>query len=178
MFSTCFLSSFQQIRSTFTEKSKISRTTRNQAAIRYSCWRIGPNEDVKYKLHVKLHQIPFSHHLCWWICMKNTNLVEEVKNSYVKFRKILFWQRLQRSRIYLNLSESRSAMFVKDWSKNTNLEHDVECLLPVKFRHIPFSIYREKVENAQWIRCLGGHLCWPIGPKHKLGRGRGVRTSC
>ena len=34
-------------------------------------------------------------------------------------------------------------------SKNTNLVEDVEILLPVKFRAIPFSGFRGEVENVK-----------------------------
>ena len=33
--------------------------------------------------------------------------------------------------------------------KNTNLVEDVEILLPVKFRLIPFSCFRRVVENVK-----------------------------
>ena len=52
--------------------------------------------------------------------------------------------------------------------KNTNLVEDVEILLPVKFRGIPFSSFRgEKPKKSQPIRGLGSHLVFPIGPKNK-----------
>ena len=37
--------------------------------------------------------------------------------------------------------------------KNTDLVEDVEILLPVRFRWIPFSGFREEVENVSAIRC-------------------------
>ena len=64
---------------------------------------------------------------------------------------------------------------------NTNLVEDVKILLPVKFRWIPFSSFREEVENvsefrsavsekkskmSQPIRGQGGHLVFPIDPKN------------
>ena len=33
--------------------------------------------------------------------------------------------------------------------KNTNLVEDVEMLIPIKFRWIPFGIFREEVENEE-----------------------------
>ena len=33
--------------------------------------------------------------------------------------------------------------------KNTNFVEDIEILLPVKFRRIPFSGFREEVENVK-----------------------------
>ena len=49
--------------------------------------------------------------------------------------------------------------------KITNLVEDVEILLSVKFRQIPFSGCREEIEMSQPIRGQGGHLGFPIGPK-------------
>ena len=51
--------------------------------------------------------------------------------------------------------------------KNTNLVEDGEILLPVKFRSIPFSGFRE-VENVSANQRPGGHLVFffPIGPKN------------
>ena len=56
--------------------------------------------------------------------------------------------------------------------KNTNLVEDVEILLPVKFRWIPFSGFRE-VENVSVNQRPGRLSCFTNRPKiHKLGRGR------
>ena len=63
--------------------------------------------------------------------------------------------------------------------KNTNLAEDVEILLPVNFRWIPFSGFRE-VENVSANQRPGRPSCFfPIGPKNtKLGRGRWGLASC
>ena len=50
--------------------------------------------------------------------------------------------------------------------KNTDLVKDVEILLPVKFRRILFSGFREEVENVSANQRLGGHLDFPISPKN------------
>ena len=56
--------------------------------------------------------------------------------------------------------------------KNTNLEEDVEILLPVKFRQIPFSGLRGEVENVSANQRQGRPSCFSDRPeKHKLGRG-------
>ena len=56
--------------------------------------------------------------------------------------------------------------------KNTNLVEDVEILLPVKFRSIPFGGFRE-VENVSVNQRPGRPSCFSDPPeKHKLGRGR------
>ena len=63
--------------------------------------------------------------------------------------------------------------------KNTNLVEGVKILIPVKFRWIPFSGFREEVENISANQRPGGHLVFPIGPKNtKLGRGRWDLASC
>ena len=53
--------------------------------------------------------------------------------------------------------------------KNTNLVEDVEILLSVKFRWIPFSSFRGKVENVS-ANQRPGRPSW-FSEKHKLGRG-------
>ena len=49
--------------------------------------------------------------------------------------------------------------------KNTNLAEDVEIVLPIKFRWILFSGYREEVENVSANQMPGGHFVFPILPK-------------
>ena len=56
--------------------------------------------------------------------------------------------------------------------KNTNLVEDVEILLPIKFRWIPFSIFRGEVENVSTNQRQGQPSWFSDRPeKHKLGRG-------
>ena len=56
--------------------------------------------------------------------------------------------------------------------KNTNLVEDVEILLPVKFRWILFSGFREEVENVSANQRPGRPSCFSDRhTKHKLGRG-------
>ena len=63
--------------------------------------------------------------------------------------------------------------------KNTNLEEDVEILLPVNFHWIPFSGFRGKVENASANQRPGRSSCFSDRPeKYKLGRGRWYLASC
>ena len=55
---------------------------------------------------------------------------------------------------------------------NTNLVEDVEILLPVKFRCIPLSDFREEVEHVSANQRPGRLSCFYDRPeKHKLGRG-------
>ena len=63
--------------------------------------------------------------------------------------------------------------------KNTNLVEDVEILLPVKFRWIPFSGFRGEVENVSANQRPGRPSCFSDRPeKHKLGRRRWDLASC
>ena len=63
--------------------------------------------------------------------------------------------------------------------KNTNLVEDVEILLPVKFRWIPFSGFREEVENVSANQRPGQPSCFSDRPeKYKLGRGCWDLASC
>ena len=63
--------------------------------------------------------------------------------------------------------------------KNTNLVEDVEILLPVKFRWIPFSCFRGEVENVSANRRPGRPSCFSYRPdKHKLDRGCWDLASC
>ena len=63
--------------------------------------------------------------------------------------------------------------------KNTNLVEDVEILLPVKFRWIPFSSFRGEVEKVSANQRPGRPSCFSNWPeKHKLGRGRWDFASC
>ena len=71
-------------------------------------------------------------------------------------------------------------LFFRLARKNTNLVEDVEILLPVAFRWIPFSHVRRKVENVLANQRPGRPSCFPIGPKtqFKLDRGRWDLASC
>ena len=56
--------------------------------------------------------------------------------------------------------------------KNTNVVEDIESLLPVKFRWIPFSGFRGEVENVSANQRPGRPFCFSDRPKkHKLGKG-------
>ena len=57
--------------------------------------------------------------------------------------------------------------------KNTNLVEDIEILLLVKFREIPYTGFRVEVENVLANQRPGRPSCFSDQPeKHKLGRGR------
>ena len=90
-------------------------------------------------------------------------------------------QRFQgRSRKCLSQSEAGAAiLFFRLAQKNTNLVEDLEILLPVKFRWIPFSGLREEVENVSANQRQGRPSYLSDRPeKHKLGRGHWDLLSC
>ena len=63
--------------------------------------------------------------------------------------------------------------------KNTNLVEDVEILLPVKFRVIPFSGFRGEVENVSVNQSPGRPSCFSDRPEnYKLGWGHWDLASC
>ena len=63
--------------------------------------------------------------------------------------------------------------------KNTDFVKDVEILLPVKFRQILFSGFREEVQNISANQRLGRPSCFSNQPnKHKLGRRQRDLASC
>ena len=91
-----------------------------------------------------------------------------------------FVQQFQRSRKCLRQSEATAAIFfLPIRQKNTNLVEDVEILLPVKFWCIPFSGFREEVENVSANQRPWRLSCFSDRHKnHKLGRGRWDFASC
>ena len=85
---------------------------------------------------------------------------------------VLWFQR--RSRKFLSQSKARMAIFFPIGLKNTNLEKDIEILLPVKFRWIPFSSFRREVENVSATQTPELSSCFSDRPeKHKLIISRG-----
>ena len=50
--------------------------------------------------------------------------------------------------------------------KNTNLVEDIEIFFPIKFCWIPFSGFREEVENVSANQRLGQPSCFPSSPKN------------
>ena len=64
-------------------------------------------------------------------------------------------------------------LFLPIGPKNTDLVKDVEILIPVKFRRIPFSGFREENENVSANQRLGLPSSFSDQPTiHKLGRRR------
>ena len=89
-------------------------------------------------------------------------------------------QRFQRSRKCLSQIRGQDGHLVFPIGpKNTNLVEDIEILLPVMFRWIPFSGLRGEVENVSTNQRLWWPSCFSDRPKkHKLGRGRWDLASC
>ena len=50
--------------------------------------------------------------------------------------------------------------------KNTNKVEDVQILLPLKFRCIPFSGFKGEVRNVSANQRPGGHIVSPIDSKN------------
>ena len=95
-----------------------------------------------------------------------------------KYNSVYRFQR--RSWKYLSQSEARAAiLFFWSAQKTQNLLEDVEILLPVKFRWIPFSGFRGEVENVPTNQRPGRPSCFSDRPeKHNLRRGRWHLASC
>ena len=89
-------------------------------------------------------------------------------------------QRFQRrSGKCLSQSEARAAILFFRSARNTNLEEDIDILLPIKFRWILFSGFRGEVENVSANQRPGRPSCFSNRPeKHKLGRGCWELASC
>ena len=97
-------------------------------------------------------------------------------SSFVEFRSAVSEKKLKMSSPIRG--QGRHLVFLIGL-KNTNLVEDVEILLPVKFRWIPFSGFREEVENVSANQRPGRPSCFSDRPqKHKLGRGRWDLASC
>ena len=70
-------------------------------------------------------------------------------------------------------------MFFRSLPKTQSLVGDIEILLPVKFRQILFSGFREEVQNVSANQRLWRPSCFSDQPKkHKLARRRWDLASC
>ena len=67
-------------------------------------------------------------------------------------------------------------LFYRSAPKNTDLIENVEILLPVKFRWIPFSGFREEVKNVSANKRPGRPSFFPISPKTQTWK-RTLRSS-
>ena len=97
-------------------------------------------------------------------------------SSFVEFRSAVSEEKLKMSQPIRG--RGSHLVFPID-PKNTNLVEDIEILLPVKFCWIPFSGFREEVENVSANQRRVRPSCFSDRPeKHKLGRGRWDLASC
>ena len=201
MLISCFLSSFVEFRSAVSEeKSRMPQPIRGQGG--HFVFPIGPKntnlvQDVEILFLINI-RISFSgfrgevenvsanqrpgRPFCFSGRPEKHKLGRGRWNltSYqVSFNFVQQFQR--RSRKSLSKSEARAAILFfpsppppPPKKKNTNMVEDVDILLPVKFRWIPFSGFIGEVENVSANQRLGRPLCFSDQPekKHKLGRGR------
>ena len=97
-------------------------------------------------------------------------------SSFVDFRSAVSEEK---SKMSQPIRGQGGHLFFPIGPKNTKLVEDVEILLPVKFRWIPFSGFRGEVENVSANQRPGWPSCFSDRPeKHKLGRGRWDLASC
>ena len=80
-------------------------------------------------------------------------------------------------RLFDRSARTENSVYSSAWK--TNLEEDIEILLPVEFRWIPFCGFREEVENVSDNQRPGRPSCFSDQrEKHKLGRGLWDLASC
>ena len=150
---SCFLSSFVEFRSAVSEeKSKMSQPIRSQGG--HLVFPIGPE---KHKLG-------------------RGTLRSYFLSSFVEFRSAVTEEKSKMSR---PIRGQGVHLVFPIGPKNSKLVEDVDILLPVKFRWIPFSGFRIEVENVSANQRPGRPSCFSDRPeKHKLGRGRWDLASC
>ena len=109
-------------------------------------------------------------HLVFLIDLKNTCFL----SSFVEFRSAVS----EKSKMSQPIRGQGGHLVFQISPKNTNFVEGVEILLPVKFRWIPFSGFRE-VENVSANQRPGLPSCFSDRlEKQKLGRGRWDLASC
>ena len=113
-------------------------------------------------------------HLVLLIGPKKPNLGKgrwELSSCQVSLNSIRGFRREVKN-VSVNQRPGRPSCFNDDHKKH-NLVKDVEILLPVKFRQIPFSGFRGEVENVSANQRPGWPSCFSDRTeKPKLGRGR------
>ena len=97
-------------------------------------------------------------------------------SSFVEFRSAVSEEK---SKMSQPIRGQGGHLFLPIGPKNTNLVEEVEILLPIKFRWIPFSSFRGEVENVSANQRPGRPSCFSDRPeKHKLGWGCWDLASC
>ena len=152
MLRSCFLSNFFESRSAVSKKkSKMSQPIIGHGG--HLFLRIGPN---------------------------NTDVVRTLRScclsSFVEFRSAVSEKK---SKMFQPIRGQGGHLIFPIGPKNTNLVEDIDILFPTKFCRIPFSGFREEVENVSVNQRPGRPSCFSDRPeKHKLGRGRLEFASC
>ena len=102
----------------------------------------------------------------------------DLASCQVSLNSIQRFQRRSRKMSQPNKSQGGHLVFPIG-PKNTNLVEDIEILLPVKFRWIPFSGFRGEIENVSANQRPGRPSCFSDRPeKTQLDRGRSDLASC
>ena len=118
--------------------------------------------------------------LWWWFVL--FCLYNKIKaslscflSSFVEFRSAFFEEM---SKMSLPIRGQGSHLVVPIDPKNTNLVEDVEILLPIKFRWVPFSGFWEVENVSTYYRPERPSYFSDLPEKHKVGRGRWDLASC
>ena len=118
-----------------------------------------PNPHTPQQINKKLNLCTYD---CWNKGPKRTHIV------HLSTKCNLYWQVGQDGHLVFPIG-----------LKKPNLVEDVEIFLPVKFCWIPFSGFKEKLDNISANQRPGWPSCFYDRPeKHKLGRGPWDLASC
>ena len=119
--------------------------------------------------------------VCGTLCPATTKSCQLFKHNSCTLQMSVDWiiqSLMVPNYLYVKMSQpirgQGGHLVFSDRPKNTNLVEDVEILLPVKFRWIPFSGFWE-VEKVSASQRPGRSSCFSDRPKkkkHKLCRGR------
>ena len=97
-------------------------------------------------------------------------------SCFVEFRSAVF---TEKSKMSQPIRGQGGHLVFPIGPKNTNMVEGFEILLPIQFRWIWFSGFREEVENVSANQKPGRPSCFSDRPeKHKLGRGLWDLASC
>ena len=105
----------------------------------------------------------------WDLAFCQVSLNSCFLSSFVEFRSVVS----EKSKMSQPIRGQGGHLVFPIGPKNTNLVEDIEILLPVKFRWIPFSGFRGELKNVSANQRPGRPSCFSDQPeKHKLGRRR------
>ena len=111
---------------------------------------------------------------------ENTNLVEGVKilllvKFHFKFRSALS-EKNWKMNLQIRGRDNHLGFPLR--LKNTRLLEDIEILQPVKFRWIPYNVFRDEVEISESIRGRTAIFVFWSPKNYERGRGRWNCVSC